>query len=339
MNRHSEKSCVVKSLVGAVLGTARLGTLRARVRLLLWFGILSPFASLVHAVDVTGAYIEAKPTKCDKKLRESGIGSTYLAACFRGDAAIETGKLEIVQNGSRVCGRYWECAGFNCNRLYEGRVVGTVEKDILTLYREDGHVGADKAPGQRFRVRLPYLVDRPKAGAKGAAQYRRMAVDLKRPELKGQCEPMLSGAVTIEDSEFRVSGKPLVGFPLDSIEIVEPVRALRKPPAPRLLVVKPGQDRINYQDFRTDDNWVLRTVRIVNESAETVDVTIREEGDCGDFLREQRRRFKQSQSENQDKRVRGASSGWPEDFSIAAGAQTSVKTCHGMGFTLDRRGA
>ncbi len=292
------------------------------------------FVSPVFATDVTGLYGDAKPMKCDQDLFESGIGYVYVEACFRGKPFINGSRMSLVQNGSKVCGIYSECAGYNCNKLYGGAIVGTVKGGTLTLHKENGHVSeADPIEVVRYRIRGTTLWVVPDTPSKPTPVYRRVSSTLLKASIREQCKPNLSGKLAIRDFQFHLDGKLLAGIPDELISFHEPVQPLRKAPQERRIVVSSKEPSARYADERTDGNWVPRRVEIVNQGSGWVDVTAELPRDCREFLEYERER---------DTGSKGVKTGkeplWPADISIAPGRRAWIRTCRGTSVSVEPRG-
>jgi hypothetical protein len=102
-------------------------------RFLFACGLFIFFSNLAAAksVDYTGHYVDTR----------SGLGLDQKQQCFEGAPYVSVNYTTLVQRGSVVCGNYFHCAFANCNKIYEGKVAGSVIDGKLVLYRESGHHG------------------------------------------------------------------------------------------------------------------------------------------------------------------------------------------------------
>ncbi len=282
------------------------------------------FAGMVcHALaaSLTGIYVLPASTGCSQTEIDDSSGAAYIAHCFSGDAYNDAlGRLDLVQNGDKLCGTYSSCGGLNCSKVYFGEVVGQVKKGRVVLYYADGHREEGLAPTMTYDV-LPQGLGNMVNGQVRKQWVRRKA-RLRNPAAVAQCRPKLDGkGMRLKNYALVVAG---VSRGQDKMALVDPPRQVyAQAPAAHYMAIKPGMTSIAWQDPDQGRNQILRQVHIHNRTGQMWELAVEHPQACKQYIRDKHIQKRTPPSEADDSTVR-----------LPAHARRTVVSCRGSSFSL-----
>lgn len=236
---------------------------------------------LAHAgQDLTGLYgVEGS---CPKDMEKDALGAIYVRHCFSGERFGGESRLVIVQNGERICGWHAQCEGFNCSRLYSGRLVGTSSEGRLRLFAEDGH-REDGVADEISYIVVPGGLTYPDAKSR-APIYVRRAAQLRSAALRAACIPQMSGkAPVLREYRMQVSGLPADNELERAFQAV--AEQARRAPPTRLVRLSRLRDQTSWTDARGSNNHVIRKLVVRNDTKRGWEVVGQHPEMCTAFLR------------------------------------------------------
>ena len=220
-------------------------------------GILSLVAGSLWAEkpgELTGVHKTLR--KCSSK-DGTTLGPAYMAPCYEGFAYELGMQYSLVQNGSKVCGTFSSCAGWNCNKVYSGSVVGKIKSGSVTLYSSNAHRQDGEADVEIFRISPTGELLNLSSGKRA---YTKISPGLISDVEKGSCQPQFSEPVLLKDYELDIKGT----YP--KMAKFEPgEKPAFQPPKTYQIKLDAKQSEVRVKDgSRTAGNLVPRTIQIHN---------------------------------------------------------------------------
>ena len=213
-------------------------------------------------IDVTGFYgVSGNCT--DKSMEEFGGDAgtkTYFENCFNGQNKFTKAEyLVLVQNGNDVCGYFSSIH----RKIYEGRMIGHAQGNIVTLHHETGHHNSGPAPVSKFMVSGSEL--KPIQDSFIATQYIRRAKKLQRSSFMASCKPEPGRDYMLLDPGMlkNAANMPnLLNFNFSDFKAEKP----KKRPNPQTITILDKSRNFEFKDTRQESNYMARNMTVFNNS-------------------------------------------------------------------------
>ena len=230
---------------------------------------------------LTGHY-EAQPIRsCSLSQLEDSKGVAYNHHCFTGNAYGYSEVLEVVQNGKMICGRYFQCGGFNCNKVYDGEIAGVVENGKLNLFWTNGHQSNVPAETLAFRIVKGGLVG--ELAKSNEPSLIKRSSTLKNSQIYANCVPKFSEQVLVS-SEYALN----VSGILKADQVVFTNLAQKQfasNPSTKRIALTNSKTATQWTDVRAAGNYVIRKLVITNHSNKPLSVDVEHPESCSEFLK------------------------------------------------------
>lgn len=231
--------------------------------------------------DLTG--VHRALVKCDRR-HGTVSGPAHMNPCYLGFTHENSAQIDLVQNGNKVCGSHFACAGRNCNVVLSGEVVGLIEGTSVTLYSANGHAENGDAEVTKLRISS--------AGELLVPESRKHAFIKTSPGLISQkqralCQPEFNPPVRLKNYELDIAGtRPdLARFPPKEKPTYHP------PPAHGVTLDAKKTDVRIRDGLRVAGNLIPRKIWIYNTTQSPWDVSVLSDSNsqvdeaCGEWLK------------------------------------------------------
>jgi hypothetical protein len=247
---------------------------------MLWL-VLSMSISYAFAMQNLTGHYEGLPSHstCNIENLENNPGTVYIQHCFTGNAYGYSPTLELVQNGSLVCGTYFECGDLNCSKFYGGPIAGKIEKNQLFIYWADGHHMGGPAELSRYVILKNGLRDFDSKSKQPTFVAR--SKQLRNPSVITQCNPIFPKDVFItEQGELNVKG-----WPHEQIEFTKLAqKKYASSPRSYSISLTDKVNNVEWRDKRNTSNFIIRQLVVTNNSKRPWTISVDHPETCRDYL-------------------------------------------------------
>ena len=225
---------------------------------------------------------EAPPIRsCSLSQLEDSKGVAYNHHCFTGNAYGYSRVLQTVQNGKMICGSYFQCGGFDCNKVYDGEIAGIVENDKLNLFLANGHRSDEPAEMRTFRIVKGGLAEELAKSSEPSLVKR--SSTLKTSQIYATCIPKFPEQVRV-NSEYALNVSGLVKA--DQIKFTNLLqKKYASSPSTKQIVLTTNKTASQWTDVRAAGNFVIRKLVITNQSNKPLSVDVEHPESCREFLK------------------------------------------------------